>query len=75
MAAWEMPVGIVLVIFGGVSLALQSGVNASLGSHITKPLACECQTPCFCLRPWQRVWTSALRSGIESDIACTRSLF
>jgi uncharacterized membrane protein YdcZ (DUF606 family) len=41
MAAWEVPLGVVLVIFGGVSLALQSGVNASLGSHITKPLACE----------------------------------
>lgn len=39
MAAWEVPLGIVLTIFGGVALAVQAGVNASLGNHITKPVA------------------------------------
>lgn len=41
MAGWEMPVGIVLTIVGGFALALQAGVNATLGSHITKPVSCE----------------------------------
>jgi hypothetical protein len=39
MSAWEVPLGIVLTVFGGIALAVQAGVNASLGNHITKPVA------------------------------------
>jgi hypothetical protein len=39
MSAYEVPLGIVLTVFGGIALAVQAGVNASLGNHITKPVA------------------------------------
>lgn len=39
MAAWEVPLGIALTVLGGMALAVQAGTNASLGSHITKPVA------------------------------------
>jgi uncharacterized membrane protein YdcZ (DUF606 family) len=41
-AAWEVPVGIVLFIFSGIALAVQAGVNASLGIHTSKAFAGVC---------------------------------
>lgn len=41
MAGWEVPLGIVLTVIGGFALAIQAGVNASLGANITKPVAGE----------------------------------
>jgi len=39
MAGWEIPLGIVLTIIGGIALAVQAGINASLAVNTTKPFA------------------------------------
>jgi uncharacterized membrane protein YdcZ (DUF606 family) len=54
MSAWQVPLGIVLTVFGGIALAVQAGVNAALGNHITKAVAGAAHTClpharcCFC---------------------------
>lgn len=66
MAGWEVPLGIVLTIFGGFALAIQAGVNSSLGNSITKPMACKWQAG-WRQRAARRHGTRVLESAAPSQ--------